>query len=269
MLISQRALAKIDEIIDRAYLGFAFGLVGEDFLSTEQKIKLASLGIIIGRRPLIELLYILARQRTEPGTYQNQTLNDVMASILSQGALPIINDESQYTIDHAKVQVMESLEATKQALRKQVKQEILTANTVYKEKRAVERVAAKEEAVKGLMSKLDVMVSVGAIAALFRKEFVTAVTGAINSSVVDEIRMLAGFEHKNPENVPVFKQVVWDDRLSPECRRLHTHPDGSPRIYTLKELEQNGSNAGKPKSQWKATIGPTHPNCRCQLKHAK
>src|SRR5690606_23028986 len=116
---------------------------------------------------------------------------------------------------------------------KQVKQEILTANTVYKEKRAVERNTAKEEAVAALMSRLDVAVSAGAIAALFRKELVTAVTGAINSSVVDELRMLAGFEQKDAASVAVFKQVVWDNRLSPECRRLHTHPDGSPRIFTL------------------------------------
>jgi hypothetical protein len=268
MLISQRSLARIDEIIDKAYLGFAFSLVGEDFLSDEQKMKLASLGIIVGRRPLIELLYILARQRTEPGTYQNQALSDVMMSILSMGHLPIINDESQYTIDHAKVQVQELVENAKQDLRKRVKQEILTANLAHKEQRAVERKNQKEEALLGLMGRLDSIVSVGAVAAAFKKEFVTAVTNAINSSVVDELRMLAGFESKTSEDEKVFKQVVWDNRLSPECKRLYTNPDGSPRLFTLKELEQNGSNVGRPKSQWKAVIGATHPNCRCTLKKA-
>ena len=38
-----------------------------------------------------------------------------------------------------------------------------------------------------------------------------------------------------------------------------------PRIFKLSQLMANGSNIGVPKKEWKATVGPVHPHCRCGL----
>lgn len=51
------------------------------------------------------------------------------------------------------------------------------------------------------------------------------------------------------------------------CVRLYlTGGIGSkPKIFTIPELESNGSNVGRKAIEWKPTVGPTHPHCRCTI----
>ena len=48
------------------------------------------------------------------------------------------------------------------------------------------------------------------------------------------------------------------------CIRLHTE-GGVPRLYHLEELEGNGSNVGRRRTDWVVTIEPAHPWCACEL----
>jgi hypothetical protein len=275
VLTSKELLNRIDEVVERSYLDFVFDLLGTDFFTEEQKIQVESLGLIIGRRPMIELLYILARQRNSPGYKKDATLNRLLSEVIETGALPIINDESQYTVDHAKARLNEAIEVTKQKLKTTVKQEVLKVNAEYKEERTLtgvgnvittgERITQKTDQ---LIGAVGTAVLAGGVIALFNKEFTTTITATINSAMVDQVRtdgLLAGLV---PGETKVWKEVINDNRLSPECRRLHTNPDGSPRIYNLSELVANGSNIGKPKSAWKAVVSGTHPGCRCVLRPA-
>jgi hypothetical protein len=50
------------------------------------------------------------------------------------------------------------------------------------------------------------------------------------------------------------------------CKKLYLEPDGvTPRIFTLSELQANGTNYGKKQRDWVATLGTLHPNCLCPL----
>lgn len=55
------------------------------------------------------------------------------------------------------------------------------------------------------------------------------------------------------------------------CKELYlTDPedsDSEPIVFKLKDLIANGNNIGRKKADWKATIGPIHPYCRCILNH--
>ncbi len=70
-----------------------------------------------------------------------------------------------------------------------------------------------------------------------------------------------------PEQIFVSKLPRPD--ACPTCVRLHlTAGQGSPpRIFTLKELIQNGINTGKKRGDWDATVGAVHPWCACELVH--
>ena len=46
------------------------------------------------------------------------------------------------------------------------------------------------------------------------------------------------------------------------CLRVFTR-GGEPITWSVDELVQNGTNVGLPRSQWKATLWPVHPKCRC------
>ena len=53
------------------------------------------------------------------------------------------------------------------------------------------------------------------------------------------------------------------------CIRLYlTEGIGSkPRVLKLSTLIQNGTNIGRRVDDWLAVVGPTHPYCRCHLRH--
>jgi hypothetical protein len=46
------------------------------------------------------------------------------------------------------------------------------------------------------------------------------------------------------------------------CRELTTGEDGRPLVMPLSWWEKNGTNVGRKKAEWKATICTIHPNCR-------
>jgi hypothetical protein len=47
------------------------------------------------------------------------------------------------------------------------------------------------------------------------------------------------------------------------CSEFYVDNDGSPKLYKLTSLLDNGSNYGKKRDTWQAVIGATHPNERC------
>lgn len=273
MLVSTEILKQIEKIVDRAYTDFTYLLLGEDALTDEQKVQVESLGLIIGRKPLIELIYLLARQRDTPGYQKDKTLARLFDELSLSGIIPALTT-ARYTLEHAKASVKEAIETSKQEVKKQLKAVVLKANKEYKEQEAIDlatpvpkQIEKREVASKSLISTVAKLATVGSIAYFFRKEFTTALTDMINSTLVDKISERGPLSiDVVPGSTLVYKEVVKDDRLSPECRRLHLHTDGSPRVYHLSTLIENGTNVGRTKSEWKVVVGGTHPGCRCLLR---
>lgn len=66
---------------------------------------------------------------------------------------------------------------------------------------------------------------------------------------------------------------VWFDVLEKacvHCRELYlTDPDdidSEPIVFKLKDIIANGNNIGRKVKDWKATLDPIHPYCRCTIK---
>ena len=47
------------------------------------------------------------------------------------------------------------------------------------------------------------------------------------------------------------------------CRALFLNPDGTPRLFSPTELIAGGVNVGRRRADYRATIYPPHPRCRC------
>jgi len=58
---------------------------------------------------------------------------------------------------------------------------------------------------------------------------------------------------------------VTESGACPYCRKLLRDKDGLPKIFPAQELINNGTNVGKKKADWLATVWPIHPNCRCDI----
>lgn len=50
-----------------------------------------------------------------------------------------------------------------------------------------------------------------------------------------------------------------------ECRRLYLNGDGTPKIFSLREILNNGTNIGRKTKDWKPVINSVHPYCRCEM----
>lgn len=278
-LVGLDILNRIEEIIERAYTDFSFQILGKDFLTDNQKTQVEALGLLVGNRPLIELLYLLVRQINSPNYRKDKTLNRLLDEIAMTGVLPTLRDTDQYTLDHGKAAVNEAIQNSKNELKKQIKSEVLKINTEHKEKQSVtpltsipERQKLAEESSNKLLKGLAYAAVGATVFRLFRRDFTSSMTQLVNSATVDLLTnpLLSAVSQAPQQGTDpwVWKEVVKDDRLSPECRRLHAHEDWTPRLYRLSELVRNGTNVGRAKSQWKVVIGGTHPNCRCTLRPA-
>lgn len=280
-LVGLDILRSIEDLIDRAYTDFTFQLLGADFLTENQKTQVEALGLLIGNRPLIELLYLLVRQINSPNYRKDKTLGILLDQIAMTDVLPHLRDTDKYTVDHGKASVNEAILASQHELKKQIKSEVLKINTEHKEKQSIQpltNIHAHRELAEQSSNKLLKGLAYAAVGAmafrLFRRDFTSSMTQLINSTVVDQLTNPLVQAISSTQDTPqgtdplVWKQVVKDDRLSPECRRLHAHEDWSPKLYRLSQLVANGTNVGRAKSQWKAVIGGTHPNCRCTLRPA-
>jgi len=58
---------------------------------------------------------------------------------------------------------------------------------------------------------------------------------------------------------------VRDARCCDFCEKTSRNPDGSVKMYNLRDLGSANSNMGKKKSEWKPTLSPQHPRCRCTV----
>lgn len=74
----------------------------------------------------------------------------------------------------------------------------------------------------------------------------------------------AGYVHKVAGSEAMVAKIVNPDACK-TCRGLYVDADGKPKLFSLAELESNGSNFGLKRSEWKATVGPAHPFCYCVL----
>lgn len=55
---------------------------------------------------------------------------------------------------------------------------------------------------------------------------------------------------------------IHESNACEDCKRL-CGPSQNPVVFSVQELFQNGTNVGKRRQDWSATIFPIHPNCRC------
>jgi hypothetical protein len=272
MLVSQNIINHIDDIVERAYIDFTYLLVGDEFFTTDQKRMIESLGLIVGRKPLIELLYTLVRQRSHPNYKDDRTLQQLLDDLGLRELMPITSDSQQYTLDHAKRIMYETLDQTKIQFARKLKQVILQANNEYKNyislnpPKNVEFGELKRyEATEDLLKKLEKPFT--QTQSEFVRDFTVNMTDTINNSVVDNVAVTAGAAGLALATMKVYKKVINDGSLCPWCSSFYTNPDGTPKVYNMLKLAANGSNAGKPKSLWKPVIGSTHPRCRCELKY--
>lgn len=270
MLTDRDLYARVDRLIDRHYIPLMLTLVGLDLTRPDYREQLEDYNRDYGRRALIEALYILLRDRPASGYPEDAKLNQLLDRITHATHLPVLNDAQRATLDIARLAMLDAIESTKQEVKKQIRQQLVELNRQHRQHVAVKRiesvsqVAERENDLKAKLMKLIPAIMLTAQDS-FERAFSSVLTDTVNDVVVDSATADSLITGVPPAKTIVFKRVVNDETLCRWCRKFYANPDGSPKLFTLEELQANGSNYGKPKSEWKPVLGKTHPRCRCQL----
>jgi hypothetical protein len=90
---------------------------------------------------------------------------------------------------------------------------------------------------------------------------ITELSNTVGIAGVD--RIVTDNRNSDMSEIYVYRIIVNDAATCKYCKRFYLDSDGSPKLYKLSTLLNNGSNVGKKTDAWKPTTMATHPNERC------
>lgn len=129
-----------------------------------------------------------------------------------------------------------------------------------------ERAAVREKVVDNIVNRKNVNELASELYHMFDAQGVdfqriahTEKNEAICQGKKDELRRE---EKSTGEKMKVFKRPAPD--ACKHCKLLYLEKDGvTPILFTLDELEANGTNVGLKVADWKPVVGSIHPWCQC------
>jgi len=263
MLLEQQTLNNIDQIVEKNFLDFMISMVGYDILSDEDKQRANALGLVQINRPLIESLYLIIRSRAGQTDKRPIKLRDLIAAANLSSVIPITSDTQAYSLEHAKREMYEALLNSKEDIKKRIRQSVLHVNDTHQKMEVAGEKPSKDESARRLIAMIGGLLST--VSSNFVRDATVSLTNLINNAVMDQAQTVGSILGIKADQIRVYKVVKNDGRLCDWCSSFYQDKNGNPKIYTLAELAANGTNDGKPKSEWKPVIGSTHPRCRCEL----
>ncbi len=271
MIISQEKIKKIRDLINRHYNALIFKIAGPEQLTDDEIKALVESGLvdIDGDNGKIKEGYYIGRARNtiDPRLRDDMTISQFNAQ-LRNTAVPI-SDTERFAIEHIASSAGNLITNLKDKAKTVVEQIIADNNLEYRNKLITETIRPTIiegiEQDKGVMKiASELREKTGDLFRDWKRVSVTEVASAMNLGEADAI--VSRNKGKSPDSIYVYKRVNHDSALCNHCKKAYVMPNGiTPKVYTLSELQQNGTNYGKKASDYKATITPIHPNCRCSL----
>ena len=269
MLINKTKKKNIKKIIEKYYNAILFKVAGSDQLSAEEKNILMNDKIIFSYEkdivPAVEEAYIIGNVRSPRlGEFSKHDLKHFRKFGLKK--YKPLSRKEQYAIEHVKDSMGIYITKLKEDFSSSVMGSVSASNLVHSQEAALE--SFRSVAVSSIKKKKGISRLASDLRDLTGKSLrdwdrvaSTEMSSAFNQGAADSILE----RNDGDSETMVYKIVSKDAALCSSCRRLYSTPSGEPRLYTMTEMMSNGTNYGRKASEYKATIGPMHPYCRCSL----
>jgi len=245
---------KVDRLIEHAYVGFNYSMLGKDYLSTEQKLMVESLGVVLANKTLFEILYLVAKQRSSTQYLTDTTFPTLLREFvpyhaMAAGEVPVEPEIKQKYLTRSEESDIKLLADSHGGKMKFATEE-------FKGKLGAKVISLHKE--KSPEKSFPTSVLLGFLPLLgkelhnsFLRSFTTEMTELVNAGVLS-----SAIE----EDAMVYKVVMNDKHTCNYCTKAYVG-----KVYSYSVLLKNGSNLGKSPSEWKPVVGPHHHRCRCQL----
>lgn len=252
--------AKLDairNIIRRHHLAAVARVAGTDALTADEQQLIAGMGVEQAGE-IFEDAYLFGQMTTGLELAQAQSISyaDFRTALTEGPQQYVLGEFQQRAVLAAKRQAAQYIRNLAQRVDHDVGSTMFEAE---EEQRQREMIAGE------VASALETQKQAATLAAKLRKRTgdyrkdwdkvaVTELHNARQHGIADSLR------ERHGGGVRVFKQIMPDACVY--CQRLHTGPDGTPRIFKLADLEL--TNIGRRKAEWTAVVGAVHPHCQCE-----
>lgn len=265
MVISQKTIEKIRQIINKHYNRLIISVLGNDLLSQQELNELKNAGYDISNKDsLLSLAYHHNFINAPIDKISPTSVGDMKSQQSVTGIKPI-GEAHDFTVDHLNETTKQYINKLKLDVGSRVEGFIRQNNVDYKFN-ALSNLDRTD-----LADRLVKESSVGKVKQLLRDSSgdanrdwnriaLTELGNAIGAGSVD--RIVSDNMNKDTDDIYVYRIIVGDSITCKFCRQFYGDVGNAPKIYKLSTLLANGSNIGKNTSQWRPVTGSTHPNTR-------
>ena len=265
MVISKEKLALIKGIIEKNSKAFVISTLGRSVFTQKEINAMRKEGIDVSNADsFLELIYNYAFLNEKNSANKPTSGPDAQAQQAVPGVKPV-GDAHDAAVEHLNEMAKVSLDKLQQDTTSRIEGIIRDSNNSYRFN-ALQNLDRPES-----FDNLVKQSSVGKIKQELRdytkeanrnwaRVATTEVSNSIGLGATD--RIVSQNRDKKPEEVYVYRIVVNDQALCKWCDRFYQDDDGSPKVYRLSTLLDNGSNYGKKTAEWNPVVGATHPNDR-------
>lgn len=263
MVTSKETMLKIKRIIEKHHKQLTISTLGRDAFTPEELAVFETMGIdTTNDESFLEMTYMHNWINNPLKAESPTSIGDM---IMQQKGYDLSGDVNAYTIDALNQKAKDYIERMTLDVATRIMGVVHENNDAYKfdalqnlDRDSVVDDLARESSLSKVKQKLRD--TSGVATRDWNRVALTEMSNAIGIGSVD--RITADNKGADLSEVYCYRVIVGDAATCVHCRKFYGDVGEIPKIYKLTTLLGNGSNYGKPQSDWRPICGATHPNTR-------
>lgn len=271
MLLNNDQIGKLIEIIDYYTSFYISKHVGVNTLTSKDKSILKKFGIdfkIFSKNlPTMEVAFkfgMLAAALGKKGV-KSMTL-DGLIKFLKSGKFIALSAAEEFALNYVKTQSYNEIKGLGNRMSQDATQIFIEASKTQRIK--YQKIISKEAqvAIKYRSTVKDLSSALGQKTQDWARDFDRIADYILHDAYQQGIATELLKEYG--EDVKIYYAVY--SKACEHCKRIYliNKKTNEPRVFKLKDVIANGSNIGRKTSDWKASVSPIHPWCKCTM-HTK
>lgn len=266
MLFTPSQIEEILLIVDKYTVTFLAHTVGVDILTPQDRLILTNAGFDL--KTLSQFANLNVEQAFKFGLLSD-ALGDPIAKnmaypqfkkFLESGRFVPLNKMEQGAVDSLKYQTASEVKRNAAGIKSNIEQTLVRIDKNNRAIHSEKVIVAAENAIRDRKSVTQFGLEIGKATGKWNKDL-----GKIAEYVMHEAfneGRLASIKRKGSK---VYFNVY--PGACGHCSRVYltAGPGSEPKIFEIAELIANGTNIGRIAKEYKPTIGPVHPFCRCTI----
>lgn len=259
----------IVELLDRQLILFTATTLGAHVLSDSDKNLLQSYGIDYNHvydesKDIVSLNYQLGMLSELLGQQTKDVTYDQLVRYVKSGQHIPLNERERATIDSIKMQAVSDIKAHKGRIFQDINNVV---NNKLGDLKADQREFIREQVLQGVSerkARKDIARDIARLTGDWSRNFNKSVQYISHTALNEGRAAVLEKRYQGTNQEPKMYFQVQTDACDHCVDAYLTNGVGSePKIFTLKQLQQNGSNIGRKINERLPTLSAYHIHCRC------